>query len=381
MTSMSGAPQGSVASAVTVQTIAGPVDASELGMTLMHEHTTQDLSEALHPGARDFSFQLAGVKASAANAWLLREDPYSCADNCRLDDEDATAEELGHYARAGGRTLVDNSTGASRDPGALLRLARRTGLTIVMGSGWSLAHGNDHSLENESTERLASELVAEHRNGLPLPDGSRTRPGIIGEIGVGPRFTRSEEMTLVAASIAQPQVGVPLLIHLPGWQRRGHDVLDIVLAQGVESSAVVLCHMDPSGKDRTYQRELADRGVWLEFDMIGMLCNFPGEGQSPSVEDTAEAVHGLITDEHGPRLLLSHDVFLKGMWTRHGGNGYGFVPTAFLPRLVELGTPAAMARSLLTANPASLFRAAAAVGLRSPPRAATSRVVPSSEEG
>jgi phosphotriesterase-related protein len=155
------------------------------------------------------------------------------------------------------------------------------------------------------------------------------------------------------------QTGVPLLIHLPGWQRRAHEVVDIVLAEGVDPAAVVLCHMDPSGKDTAYQREVAARGVWLEFDMIGMPFNFPGEGQSPSVEDTVEAVRGLIADGHADRLLLSHDVVLKAMWTRNGGNGYGFVPTAFLPRLVEAGVPADTARALTTTNPAALFVAAA----------------------
>jgi phosphotriesterase-related protein len=93
--------------------------------------------------------------------------------------------------------------------------------------------------------------------------------------------------------------------------------------------------------------------------MIGMPFNFPGEGQSPSVEDTVAAVRGLVEDGHADRLLLSHDVFLKAMWTRNGGNGYGYVPTAFLPRLVEAGVPAATATGLMTANPAALFVAAA----------------------
>lgn len=166
-------------------------------------------------------------------------------------------------------------------------------------------------------------------------------------------------MTLVAAAMTQRETGVPLLIHLPGWQRRAYEVPDIVFAQGVDPAAVVLCHVDPSGKDLTYQREVADRGVWLEFDMIGMQFNFPGEGQSPSVEDTADAVAGLHADGFGGQLLLSHDVFLKGMWTRNGGNGYAFVPTAFLPRLTDRGIPAQDAHDLLVANPATVFTSAA----------------------
>lgn len=344
---------------VVVRTVTGPVPVAELGVTMMHEHTVGSLSEAVTRGARAFSGDLADRKVSAEIAWLLREDPYSCPDNVRKDDEELVAEELGQLVRAGGRTIVDNSTAAGRDPAGLVRIARQTGLNVVMGSGWSFAHGTDDSYGDEDPERYAAELVAEHRDGVVLPDGTPVFPGIIGEIGVGVRFTRSERMTLHAASIAQPQVGVPLCIHLPGWQRRADEVLDIVFSHGVDPGSVVLCHMDPSGKDTRYQREVAARGVWLEFDMIGMLDNFPGEGQSPSVQDTVDAVSGLVADGLAGQLLLSQDVFLKDMYTRHGGNGYAFVLTAFLPRLVEAGVQEETAQALLTANPAAVFTNAA----------------------
>jgi phosphotriesterase-related protein len=345
---------------VTVRTVLGEVPVEELGVTLTHEHLFNDLGEALHEATLPELRERAGRPVTPADAWLLREDPYTNRDNCRLDDEDVTAAELGLFAAAGGRTVVDNTTGVGRRPGALARTAERTGLNVVMASGWCLAHGHDDTFAKLDPERLADELVTEHLEGVATDDDSRrVRPGVIGEIGVGPSFTPSERTTLVAAALAQPRTGVPLLIHLPGWQRRAHEVLDIVLGLGLDPRAVVLCHMDPSGHDAAYQREVAARGVWLEFDMIGMPFNFPGEGQSPAVHETADAVAGLVADGFAGQLLLSHDVFLKGMWTRNGGNGYAFVPTAFLPRLRGLGVPADVAAGLLTVNPAALFTAAA----------------------
>jgi len=348
----------------SVQTVLGAVPVADIGVTLMHEHLFGNLQEAVHRGTRPFLDDLADEPMSAQIAWALREDPYSNPDNCLLDDEDATCAELALLVAAGGQTIVDNSTGVGRDPAALRRVAQRTGLHVVMGSGWCLAHGHDDSWASTDPEVAAQDLVREIEDGVGLPDGGRVRPGIIGEIGVGPQFTASERVTLMASAIGQTQTGLPLLIHLPGWQRRAHEALDVVFAQGVDPAAVVLCHMDPSGGDPAYQREVAARGVWLEFDMIGMQYNFPGEGQSPAVHETAAAVSGLVTDGLAGQLLLSHDVFLKGMWTRHGGNGYAFVPRAFLPRLVDLGTPADVAAGLLTKNPAAVF--AGAAGLRLP---------------
>lgn len=342
----------------TVQTVLGPIPHTELGITLMHEHLQNNLLEAVHEGQHPFTRAAASEPVSASNAWALREDPYCNPDNCQLDDEDATCEELSLLVDAGGRTVVDNTTGADRDPAGLRRIAQRTGLNIVMGAGWCLAHGHDNSWATTNPVDAADTLIREIQGGVTLPDGSQVRPGIIGEIGVGPNFTDSERVTLVASAIAQTHTGLPLLIHLPGWQRRAHQVLDVVFEHGVAPSSVVLCHMDPSGTDPTYQRDVAARGVWLEFDMIGMPYNFPGEGQSPSVHETADVVAGLISDGLADQLLLSHDVFLKGMWTRNGGNGYGFVPTAFIPRLIGLGVDPTTAANLLTQNPAAVFAAA-----------------------
>lgn len=68
-------------------------------------------------------------------------------------------------------------------------------------------------------------------------------------------------------------------IHMPGWQRRGDEVLDILIKEmGVNPAKISLAHSDPSGKDIDYQRRMLDRGVWLEFDMIGLDISFPKEG-------------------------------------------------------------------------------------------------------
>ncbi|WP_236795613.1 phosphotriesterase [Amycolatopsis sp. GM8] len=341
-----------------VNTVLGPVDVGELGITLMHEHAMRPPAAGGYVGARSFSPELTSAKVSAATAWLVREDPYACMDNLDLSNEDDIAAEMEIYAAAGGRTLVDNTNGPSRNPAALVRLAQRTGLNIIMGSGWSLGNAQATPTGDNDPEPLAASLVAEHHDGVTLPDGSTVRPGIIGEIAVGTEFTTAQRTTLTAAAIAQREVRVPLLIHLPGWQRRGHEVLDVVLGMGVSPRSVVLCHMDPSGKDLVYQRDLASRGAWLEFDMIGMDANYPGEGQSPSVQDTVDAVTGLIDDGYAGQLLLSQDVSLKTMWTRNGGNGYGYVLKAFIPRLLERGISADTCRGILTDNPAAVFAGA-----------------------
>jgi phosphotriesterase-related protein len=340
---------------VPVQTVLGTVDASELGVTLTHEHTLRLPPESSSAGARDFSAALRHEKVTANNAWLVREDPCASLDNRALTDVDELADEIAVFSSAGGRTIVDNSNGPERRPAWAVRVAEVTGVQIVMGSTTSIYSTADGGRAGADPDRLAAALIEEHRDGVPLPDGRWVRPGIIGEIVVGPDFTEDERRDLNAAAIAQTRLGVPLMIHLPGWLRKGHEVLDLVLKTGVDPAAVVLCHMDPSGIDRSYQGEIASRGVWLEFDMIGMLENYPGEGQSPPVNETVNAVAGLVERGFARQLLLSQDVGLKTMWTRNGGNGYGYVQRVFLPRLRAAGVDAEVLRSFLTDNPRALF--------------------------
>ena len=58
------------------------------------------------------------------------------------------------------------------------------------------------------------------------------RIGLIGEIGVSSDFTPAERKSLRGAAAAQRRCGLPLMVHLPGWFRLAHEVLDIVETGG-----------------------------------------------------------------------------------------------------------------------------------------------------
>lgn len=345
---------------VRVNAVLGPVLADKLGMTLTHEHVICDWTKPLiePAGAADRSLYARRVHPSIR--WLLTDDPSCCFDNARLEDVTAVVGELQLFKAAGGHTVIDCTNGdIGRDPLALREISKRTGLNIVMGSGWYVHRYHDSRTAPATAAELCAQVVSEFADGV---GDTGVKPGVIGEIGVSPQFTHSERIRLRAAARAQLELKVPLLVHLPGWQRRAFEVLNIVIGEeGVAPDAVVLCHMDPSGEDVDYQRKVADRGVWLEFDMIGMPNYYPGEGQSPAPDQTAVAIARLVEAGYASRLLLSHDVSVKSMWTRNGGNGMGYVPRLFLPRLQRHGVSAGVAADLLTSNPRRLFVGAAQV--------------------
>ena len=334
-----------------VMSVDGPIPVGDLGMTLMHEHILNDCACWWNPPGPDRA-HLADAEVEAANLWELRQDPFVSRRNIRLDDEGAAIDELGLFAREGGRTVVDPTClGIGRDPSALRRISRATGLNIVMGAGYYLQASHPPELATMSEDDVADRIVAEAINGV---DGVRI--GLIGEIGVSSDFTPDERKSLRGAARAQRRTGLPLMVHLPGWFRLGHEVLDIVEAEGTDPARAVLCHMNPSHDDFEYQRSLAERGTFIEYDMIGMDYFYADQQvQCPDDDAAARGILRLVEAGHGGRVLLSQDVFLKMMLSRHGGNGYAFVPRHFLPRLARHGLDPAAARAMLVDNPASVF--------------------------
>ncbi|MGW4032738.1 phosphotriesterase family protein [Streptomyces sp. NPDC004838] len=341
-----------------VRTVIGTVPVAELGITLMHEHLLNDTSSCWHPPGPDDAEgrEIAEQPLRMSYLGRLRNDPFLSRDNIRMDDTGLAAAEAARFAAAGGRTIVEQTcSGIGRDPAGLAEVARRTGLNIVMGCGFYLEPSHPAGVRSMTAENVAEHIEHEIREGV-----GGVRAGIIGEIGVSAAFTAQEEKVLRGAARAQRRTGVPLSVHLPGWERHGHRVLDTVAEEGGDLGATVLCHLNPSLDDPGYQHALAERGAWLEYDMVGMEFYFADQdAQSPADEDNARAIAALVAAGHRDRLLLSGDVFLKTMLTRYGGYGYDHLITGFSPRLRRHGLTDGDIEQLLVHNPAAVFEAAA----------------------
>jgi phosphotriesterase-related protein len=207
-----------------VMTVLGPIPATALGITLPHEHILNDCRCWWHRPAEPGRQHLATGPVHQGILGELRMDPFVNLDNCALDDEPLAIAELLAFRNEGGASVVDPTCrGIGRNPSALQRIARATGLNIVMGSGYYLQTSHPPALAGMSIDAIADEIVSEAVDGL---DGVRI--GLIGEIGVSSDFTADEEKSLRGAVRAQARTGLPLMVHLPGWFRLGVEVLDIV---------------------------------------------------------------------------------------------------------------------------------------------------------
>ena len=300
---------------VPIQTVTGPVEASELGTTLVHEHVFIDMYEP--------SLSSAGV----------------------LLDEGTAIDELMLLRAAGGTTIVEQTTlGLHPDWPALRRVSEATSVNIVAGTGiyWHRFRPSwvDELSDDDMTQRFMTDLEEGHG-----PDGIRA--GLIGEIASGHReIDAVEGRALRAAARASTATGVPIATHAV-FTPIGIEQLDVLEAAGADPRIVVIGHADTC-PDPSYHDAVLARGAWLAFDTVG---------QTDKASDVwrADRLTALADGGHLDRILISSDVCKRPALKLFGGDGYAVVLETFLPLLRERGFGDSEIEQLLVVNPATML--------------------------
>lgn len=332
-----------------IQTVLGPVDPRDLGVTLAHEHALIDL-RCLLDRPRESEMQwLVDRPVDAGSRLALQDRPYASKDNLMLDSEEAAAIELQAYKDAGGQALIDLTVdGIGPNASALRRLASRTGLHIVAGVGIYRAVAHPVWVRAAGVADIVDHFVRRLQVGF---DGTNVRGGVLGEIGTSSPLHPDEIKVLRAAAQAHRETGVPINVHPAIWHREGPRILDILAADGVDLRRVALSHMDEL-LDYDYHCSLAVRGAWLSFDTFGSEFHFVDEGaREPTDTERLAALLRLLEAGWAGQILLSQDVCTKLHLTRYGGKGYAHLLRSVVPALQASGIGAETIRELLVENP------------------------------
>lgn len=339
---------------VDVVTVRGAIGSDQLGITLPHEHVFNDVrswwTRTKISGIDPDTFRNQLVEPGLL--WELRNDPFGNLDNCQMQDFEIAQVELEYFRKLGGASIVETtSVSIGRDLPRLRDISEATGLNIIAGTGFYLDSSQPEHIKASAETELVELMLRDLAYGV---DG--IRPGIIGEIGVGSDFTEAEKKSLRAAGTVQTKTALPIQVHLPGWFRLGHEVLDVLEGVGVNPRHVVLCHMGPSGEDLGYQKGLATRGAWIQYDMIGMEVFYADQGvQCPSDTENATNILRLVDHGFADRILISQDIFIKSLLRTNGGPGFGHILQFFIPRLQRMGATSELIDQLVITNPRRMF--------------------------
>ena len=148
------------------QTVLGPSRAEDMGITLPHEHVLIDFAVMFKEPESEPERALAHQPVRLDNLSWVRRNFSSNLDNLRLLDEQVAHDELLLYRAAGGRTVVDpTNRGLARDPVALARVARASGLNIIMGSGYYVAASHPPDMDGRTVDAGCSTSSSAPRGG------------------------------------------------------------------------------------------------------------------------------------------------------------------------------------------------------------------------
>ena len=263
-----------------VETVTGPIAASELGTTLIHEHLL----------ARDegvvFQFPHLGTTAGDPIRAVATEDAEEVARACAKDVLDR-----------GVRTICDPSAMfLGRDVAFMRRVAEATGLQVVPCTG---IYTYDHlptALLTRDADAMADLFVHDIEEGI---QGTEIRAAFIKCAADEPGITENVEKVHRAAARASVRTGAPIMAHSRPLSDTGPQQVAIFEEEGADLSRVQIAHTGDSA-DLDYIERLLDKGVWIGLDRFGLEMYLPFE------QRIATALE-LLNRGYADRMFLSAD--------------------------------------------------------------------------
>ena len=307
-----------------MNTVLGPLDSGALGFTLMHEHVIhqspviRNYPELFGPGFMDRI--IAGVKE----------------------------------ARAGGvDTIVDATTfDLGRDVSLLAEISRRTGVNIIVTTGWWM--NMPSYLSGHSPDLFADLFVREIEEGIA---DTGIKAGILKSAADYGGVTADGEIMLRAVARAHCRTGIPIMLHSYAPEQIARQQLAILTDEGVDMKKVAVDHINDT-QDMEYISWILEQGCYLGMD------RYPGTNLSPYAR--TETLKRLLETGWAERLLPSQDMSLANPVTFYPpevqesvekGNPYGYLylKKVVFPWLREMGVNEAVLNTLCVIGPRRFF--------------------------
>lgn len=344
----------------SLNTVLGPIDASQIGHTMSHVHLTIDLMCWHLPPESGPMRGLSEAKITMHNLGEVRRNAMRVKDNLVQDDLDLAIREAAQYRFGGGATVINcDLPGIGRDIHALQKIARATGINIVASTGWYVQASHPPEVASKSVEQLTEIMFKEITEGIGK---TGVKAGNIGEIALSGRtrepFQPNEEKVLRAAARAQKATGVSLTIH-PNFPGNHWDTyIDVLEKEGADLNRCYMSHLGLYPNPEV-SRHILKRGVgFVSFDQLGHEELFgnpaaPALGYSTDKEEV-RCVIELLNAGFEDRILLSAEVAMKTCYKEYGGWGYSHIHENIIPWLKSLGATAAQVESIMAGNPRRL---------------------------
>ncbi|MCW2680279.1 MAG: putative Phosphotriesterase [Frankiales bacterium] len=324
-----------------VQTARGPVDAADLGPTLMHEHIF-----VLTPD----------VQQNYPQEWGSEED--------RIAD---AVSKLNEVAALGVKTIVDPTVvGLGRYLPRIAKVAAQVDLNIVCATGLYtyddvpfFFHHRGPALNDavgaEVPDPMVDMFVGDIRDGVA---GTDIKAGLLKCAIDHQGMTKGVERVMRAVALAHKETGTPITVHTHPGSQQGLAVQKLFAEEGVDPRRVVLGHSGDS-TDADHLSELAEAGFVLGMDRFGINLE-------TTFEARADVVVELCRRGFAESMVLSQDASCYIDWIDPGVMAllptwrYTHLHEDVIPYLLEKGVTQEQVDTMLVDNPRRYFEGASA---------------------
>jgi len=329
-----------------IQTVAGPVQASQAGPFLVHEHILSDLTPK---GV--FPADTPRVQITLENIWDIRYAWCGHYGNQILDDIALLTSEVKRFRDDGGNCIVEQtSRGLKPDPQGLLQISTDSQVPIVAGTGfYTFAYAGDELTRLKQNE-IRARLYADLRHGF---EDTTIRAGFIGEMGLSDPPHPEEIKALIAAAHTQGETGAGMCIHPPRDFRVLPKLIDLINDHHGLIHKTSIAHLERTLPTVGSYWELAKTGCYLELDFFGLESGYYpfAAVNMPNDAGRLAIIRTLIDKGHLEQILVSQDICHLSRLRRFGGEGYGHFFRNVVPMMHARGFRQQEIDAILIENP------------------------------
>jgi phosphotriesterase-related protein len=264
-----------------VETVTGPIDAEELGTTLIHEHLV---------------FRDEAVLAQWPHAGTVKEsDPPESVDSDGAFE--VALESARSVVERGVKTIAEpTAMFGGRDVEFSRRVAEETRLQVIPCTGIYTYDYLPHYFQFRDEDAMADHFVHDIEEGI---QGTQIKAAFLKCAADEPGITPNIEKVHRAIARASVRTGTPIMAHSRPASQTGPRQVEIFEEEGVDLSRVQIAHTGDTD-DLDYIERLLDTGVYIGMDRYGLEIFLPIDRRNATVT-------ALLERGYAERMFLSQD--------------------------------------------------------------------------
>lgn len=307
-----------------IYTVRGPIDKTQMGKTLAHEH-----------------FSWISDKDFASKMYFDKQ--YDESYTQKLFDK--VLPILSELSASGCQTIVEASPPlGGQNLKLLYDLSYKTNVNIIPCTGMNITKYAHRIFQENFEVQLAKKWIQDFKEGLDVIDDVCIKPGYIKLLFDRGGVNAVDEAMLKAAAIACNATGMPIHCHVLEAEHMPK-VITILQKMKVPPHKFVWAHADHEGHLETIL-QVVEKGYWVGFDGI----------REGTYESRKKLIEHAITYNYSHQVILSEDYdFCEESEKKNGIERYCAFFNVFIPYCIKNGIPQEVIESIIIENSARFY--------------------------